>query len=174
MDHNKKMAPWPFHFTWLLALTLLILLFLFVRFVLLDWHLLQGESMAPTLHSGQRVLIARWAYGIKNGPEEPYSLLWQEPSLGEIVIFRHQGQNYIKRIVGVPGDPLVCIDRWLKVGDSAYYLPEDSPFLQETPELIPPGFYFLVGDNRRFSEDSRRFGLVSIEKIQGRMLFYQQ
>jgi signal peptidase I len=130
--------------------------------------------MSPTLQAGQKVLILKWAYGLKMDEEEPYSLLWHEPAIQDVVVFSHKGESYIKRILGVPGDTLSLSDRWLKVGDNAFFLPTDSRFLLGHPEVIPQDHYFLVGDNSRFSEDSRRIGLVSIEKIQGKMLFYSQ
>jgi signal peptidase I len=174
MDYKKNIIPHRLSLLWGLAFLLLVLILLFVRHILLDWHVLQGDSMSPTLQAGQKVLILKWAYGLKMDEEEPYSLLWHEPAIQDVVVFSHKGESYIKRILGVPGDTLSLSDRWLKVGDNAFFLPTDSRFLLGHPEVIPQDHYFLVGDNSRFSEDSRRIGLVSIEKIQGKMLFYSQ
>ncbi|REJ32879.1 MAG: signal peptidase I, partial [Bacillota bacterium] len=126
-----------------------------------------GPSMMPTLQDGQRLLVDRLTYRFK------------EPQRGDVIVFRYPAnprQHFIKRIIGVPGDEIFIAGGTVFVNGVA--LQEDyingpmftgRPF---GPVIVQPGTYFVLGDNRNNSEDSRdrRVGLVPRENIVGRAL----
>ncbi|MFS8581340.1 MAG: signal peptidase I [Limnochordales bacterium] len=127
-----------------------------------------GPSMMPTLQDGQRLLVDRLTYRFK------------EPQRGDVIVFRYPAnprQHFIKRIIGVPGDEIFIAGGTVFVNGVA--LQEDyingpmftgRPF---GPVIVQPGTYFVLGDNRNNSEDSRdrRVGLVPRENIVGRAVW---
>ncbi len=123
-----------------------------------------GESMEPRIASDEYVLINAFAFRF-GGPHR-----------GEIVAFRHERRGptvYIKRIVGVPGDR-VAIDRGVVVVNGT---PLDEPYVRYRdarsfpPVVVPAARYYVLGDNRSRSEDSRSWGFVPAEALVGRAIF---
>jgi signal peptidase I len=135
------------------------LVFLLVRFVL-GSYTVAGESMEPGLPKGQQLLIYRPAYA------------WSSPQRGDIVFFRSPEGNpfQLKRVLGLPGD-------LVEVRDNAVYINNTrlvEPYIIEQPQYtlepfrVPPGNYFILGDNRNNSSDSSSGWTVPEENIQGR------
>jgi signal peptidase I len=119
-----------------------------------------SASMAPTLRSGDQIVVTRY--------------LGTEPERGHIVVFQSppdRGELMVKRVVGVPGD---LIDSRLgRVRVGGYTLPESYVLRQAASGaieslVIPAGSYFVLGDNREDSIDSRSWGVVPRELIVGR------
>lgn len=123
----------------------------------------EGPSMQPNLETGQFLVVDRTRY------------LRQEPEYGDLVVF-HYPQNptddYVKRVVGLPGDTVVFKDAQLYVNDVAVREPyinepchpercEDARWTLGTDE------FFVMGDNRNYSQDSRTFGPVPRRLIIG-------
>lgn len=137
---------------------------------------LPSNSMAPTLVSGDHILIDA-------------SIAWNGKSLnrGDIVVFRFpedETKKFVKRVVGLPGETIHIRRKMVYVNgasldDSAYTQRIDPGFLDEQvnprdtfgPVTIPAGSYFVMGDNRDQSLDSRFFGYVQRSKVTGKMLF---
>jgi len=123
----------------------------------------EGASMEPTFHTGERVLVNRMAYGG-----------FREPQRGDVVVFHawHSAgeEDYIKRVVGLPGDVVEIRDGGVYLNGSRY----DEPYLDQStqstlgPTVVPEGTYFVLGDNRGNSSDSRLFGPLPEGKIVGR------
>ena len=125
-----------------------------------------GSSMVPTLHDGERLMVDKLTYRFR------------APQRGEIVVFRYPlnpREHYIKRIVGVPGDVVEVRDGRVYVNGT----PLDEPYLDAptlgyfAPVRVPPDHYFVLGDNRNNSEDSRdpKVGFVPRELIEGRAVW---
>ncbi|HEY8425515.1 MAG TPA: signal peptidase I [Limnochordales bacterium] len=126
----------------------------------------EGNSMLPTLHDGERLMVDKLTYR------------FSEPQRGDIVVFRYPldpREHYIKRIVGVPGDEVAVRNGRVFVNGTPLeesYL--SSPTLGRFgPVRVPEGHYFVLGDNRNNSEDSRdpRLGFIPRELIEGRAIW---
>ncbi|MBE3577380.1 MAG: signal peptidase I [Limnochordales bacterium] len=142
------------------GLALVIIVFVAQAFVV------QGSSMEPTLHDGERLLVDKLTYRFR------------EPQRGEIVVFKYPADpshRYIKRIIGIPGDT-IRIDNGI-VYVNGIPIKEDytlEPALADFEEVVvPAGRYFVLGDNRNNSEDSRYpdVGFVPRNLIVGRAVF---
>jgi signal peptidase I len=123
-----------------------------------------GQSMEPTLHSSQRVVVEKVTYRFLHGPRR-----------GDIVVIDLPGQTdmLIKRVVGLPGEAVEVR------GGQVYIDGEllDEPWVASSsggnygPKTIPPLHIFVLGDNRGASNDSRSFGPVKIEYVVGHAWF---
>jgi signal peptidase I len=127
-----------------------------------------GASMEPTLHTGDRIFISRVAYRMG------------EISRGDVVIIkspRNPDIEYVKRVIGLPGETLLFKDGEVYVNDYLLeepYLTEktnlwQNGFVEENiPYVVPENHIFVMGDNRPRSSDSREFGPVPVESIIGK------
>jgi signal peptidase I len=123
-----------------------------------------GQSMSPLLESGDVVLMNRLIYDISS------------PRVGDVVVFeREDHKQNVKRVMGVPGDVVQIMDGWLYINGERY---EDEKLgaavlagIAESPVELGEGEYFLLGDNRDCSEDSRfaNVGNVKEEQILGKV-----
>ena len=120
--------------------------------------------MEPRIDSDEYVLINALAYR-----------LWS-PQRGEIVAFRHERSApsvYLKRIIGVPGDR-IAIDRGVVSVDGVVL---DEPYVRFADRrtfgtvVVPPNAYYVLGDNRANSDDSRAWGFVPAHDLIGRAMF---
>lgn len=137
-------------FSWIRILLTGAALALFINFCLVVNAQVPTGSMENTIHVGDRVMGNRLAY------------LFSSPERGDIAIFRlpdDESKLYIKRIIGLPGDTVEIREGKVYLNDNAS--PLEEPYLLETPTgnfgpyLIPEGHYFMLGDNRENSLDSR-------------------
>ena len=159
---------------WVKALVIAFLLAALIRFVLFTPIVVDGESMMPTLESGERMIVNKLNYKI--GDIQHFDI---------VVFHAPEKKDYIKRVIGVPGDTLEYKNDQLYINGKKINEPylqdyknqivdggtltEDFSVLDYTgKKIIPKGSYFVMGDNRRNSKDSRHIGLVSEEEIVGK------
>ncbi|MGV9289912.1 signal peptidase I [Streptomyces sp. NPDC003719] len=157
----------------LTLLVLLTLLLLVSTFVLRPFQIPSG-SMERGLRIGDRVLVNKLAYRFDGRPQR-----------GDIVVFDGTGffghGDYIKRVVGVGGDHVVCCDKEGRVqvndravDESGFLYPGDSPSVVPFDVVVPDGTLFVLGDHRDDSSDSRDHlgspggGMVPVDKVIGR------
>ena len=126
----------------------------------------EGTSMMPGLADQERIFISKLAYR------------FEAIERGDVVVFRYPGdpsKNYIKRIVGVPGDTIEIIRGEVLVNGNRLqepYVPaqfRDERSMSEV--LVPADSYFVLGDHRNLSSDSRDFGVVDRKAIFGKAVF---
>jgi signal peptidase I len=131
----------------------------------------EGSSMAPGLEDQERVFVSKLAYR------------WGEIQRGDNIVFRYPGdpsKSYIKRVIGVPGDTIRIDAGQVYVNSNRlaedYVVDHDRVSWPDAPDApdgqaVPPGQYFVLGDNRAFSSDSRSWGFVPRENIYGKAVF---
>jgi len=139
-----------------------VLVFGFVRPFVLEAFRIPSESMVPTLLVGDRVFVNKFIYR------------FTEPERGDVVVFESvngREEDLIKRVVGVAGDEVEVRNGTLLVNGEAReepYLNRNLPFNDSYgPSEVPEGHVFVMGDNRANSADSRVFGPLPIENIEG-------
>ena len=128
----------------------------------------EGTSMMPALHDQERIFINKFTYRFGIGNIER----------GDTIVFwfpMDVSKSYIKRVIGLPGD-LVEIDRGVVMVNGKPlledYVPEEYRDYQSLPaQRIGPGQYFVLGDHRSSSNDSRAWGSVPRQNIYGKAVF---
>jgi signal peptidase I len=150
------------HFTRELIETvaLTVLIFLAIHFTVQNF-LIDGPSMQPGLHTGEYVLVNKVAY------------TFHAPQRGDVIVFelpQDTSENLIKRVIGLPGDKLVLTSNTVTVDGVTLnepYISAPNGTPQETV-TVPPNDYFVMGDNRPVSDDSRDWGFVPKDDIIGK------
>jgi signal peptidase I len=122
----------------------------------------ENVSMEPTLQPEEFLLVNRVAYKLGS------------PHVGDIIVFHApgvSGEDYIKRLIGLPGDTVMVSDGVVYVNGQALY----EPYIADTPNYngtweVPEGQLFVLGDNRNNSSDSHLWGFVPEEDVVGKAL----
>ena len=152
--------------------TFSFLTILIIRYFLFKPFYVKGASMEPNFYGSEYLIIDEISYR------------FHKPERGEVIVFRppnNQRDFYIKRIIGVPGETVKFINgdvviynsehpNGFNLDETRYLITDDKP--QETVVLkLGEDEYFVLGDNRLVSSDSRRFGPVHKNSIVGRAWF---
>ena len=135
-----------------------------ITFVVQAFYIPSG-SMEPTLMIDDRILVAKFEYRLGS------------PHRGDVFVFRYPlnpQRDFVKRVIGLPGDRARLRDGVVYIGNQAiseksYTIKPD--FGNYGPVTVPPNHYFVLGDNRNNSEDSRLFGYVPRGNIIGKAVF---
>ncbi len=222
-EARHKLLAQPWWLDWTAGLFPVILVVFLLRSFLFEPFKIPSGSMIPTLAVGDLILVNKFHYGVRLPVINKKILANHDPQRGDVMVFRFPVDtrvDYIKRVVGVPGDEISYSNQRLSVNGQAVplvergeYYDEDSlrysPRFQETlgnahhdilveprrstyfgnlpktfPQAencrysaegmtckVPPGHYFMMGDNRDNSLDSRFWGFVPDENIVGRAFF---
>lgn len=149
------------------TITLTILMFLVIRFAVQNFRV-DGMSMEPTLHNGEFILVNKAAY------------LFHPPERGDVIVFEYPRDtqvDYIKRIIAIPGDTISVVGTRVTVDGVTLTEPyvnqadNSNPFQNFTNRHVPSSDYFVMGDNRGNSSDSRDWGFVPRQDIIGEATF---
>jgi signal peptidase I len=148
---------------WVLVVGGALLIAVLVKAFLLQAFYIPSPSMVPTLHVNDRVLVNKLSYDL-HGVRR-----------GDVIVFKSPQvvaeKDLIKRVVGLPGDTVETRDGEIFVNGkvlSEPYLPKDVGTGPMEKVTVPPGHYWVMGDNRGNSSDSRVFGPISESSIIGR------
>ncbi len=147
---------------WIRSIAIAVVMALLIRFFIIEVFVVDGRSMLPTLSDYNRLIVDKISYR------------FNEPRYGDIVVFDSQtGKDFIKRVIGAGGDTIeIRAGKVYRNGSllEEPYLMGQTDYSDYGPVEIPPGCFFLMGDFRRNSMDSRdlRVGFVSMERIKGR------
>tara|TARA_B100000315_G_C14580257_1_gene590089 strand:- start:355 stop:1008 length:654 start_codon:yes stop_codon:yes gene_type:complete len=164
------------------AIIIAIILALIIRTFVVQAFKIPSGSMIPTLVIGDHILVNKFLFGVKIPFTDHVLFSFDEPEKQDIIVFKYpedESKDFIKRIVGLPGDRVLLKDKVLYVNDVSIVEPykqhTDSSILPADlhprdnfgPITIPPNKYFVMGDNRDQSLDGRFWGFVNREKIKG-------
>jgi signal peptidase I len=156
-----------------------VILALIIRsFVLQAFHIPSG-SMIPTLLVGDRVLVSKFAYGVRNPINNKVIIETGKPARWDVVIFKFPDNpkvDFVKRVVGLPGETVRIVDGKLFIDGVPTEDPHGEfdpardfgPARNYGPKTVPEGGYFMMGDNRDYSNDSRAWGFVDESFIRGK------
>lgn len=144
------------------VLAVLVAMFLIPSFIISNTKV-PTESMMPAINPGDHLIVSRLPY------------YYRDPVRGEIVVFKYNKDFLIKRIIAVPGDEIDIRENKVYINDE---LLDEAAYLTESvktylyagskvdfPYVIPKNHYFVMGDNRLNSKDSRVFGVISRSSI---------
>ncbi len=182
------------------AIVIAMLLAFAIRVFVVQAFKIPSGSMIPTLLIGDHILVSKLSYGVQWPSDCKLKMTFPpvscyrttvliptgEPARGDVIVFRYpedEEKDFIKRIVGVPGDTVEIRNKQVYVNgapaaDSGYTQRVDPGTIDGSinprdnfgPVTVPSGAYFVMGDNRDQSLDSRFWGYVSAEKIKGKAL----
>jgi signal peptidase I len=159
----KQLSFWDHVWDWTKSILIAFLLVFFINHFLVLQYKVDQHSMDSTLADGEHVLVNRVPY------------YFHEPQYGDIVVFHESNsEDWIKRVIGRPGDTILFKHGVLYRNGVA--IPE--PYIKEPmnpgdfgPYKIPAGELFVMGDNRNVSRDSREIGPIKISQVVGRAEF---
>ena len=165
------------------AAAIAILLALFIRTFVVQAFKIPSGSMEPTLLVGDHLLVNKFNYGIKIPLLRKTVVPIGEPERGDIIVFIYpedRSKDYIKRVIGLPREKIEIIDRDIHINgrpfDDMYGHYENQEGRWGNPVrkcqfcsvIVPDDHYFVMGDNRDNSLDSRFWGFVPSESIKGK------
>ena len=159
-------------FVWeVLKIVLIALLIVIpIRYFVFQPFLVRGQSMEPNFHNSDYLIV------------DELSFRFIEPKRGEVIVFKYPNnpsQRYIKRIIGLPEETIEVKDKMVtvcqldkcQVLDELDYLPESVKTPGDIKISLDENEYFVLGDNRTASSDSRKWGALPKENIVGRVIF---
>lgn len=164
------------------SIVIAILLALVIRTFIVQAFKIPSGSMEDTLAIGDHLLVNKFIYGSKIPFTDTRILKIRDPRQGDVIVFEYPedpSKDFIKRVIGVPGDTVEIVNKRVYVNGKLYAHPaevhkeaetvprEANPRDFKNPITVPAGEYFVMGDNRDRSYDSRFWGCVSKNKIKG-------
>ena len=161
---------------WIKAIAIALVLVILIRWLLFKPFIVDGPSMQPNFHTGERVIVNEILYDIRT------------PQRGEVIVFHvpSEGRDFIKRVIGVAGDTVIVEGDVVTVNgepvnetyiqgaiddahnNNSLYNNKNFPNEDFTDGTVPEGHVFVMGDNRSDSTDSRMIGYVPLGDIVGR------
>lgn len=158
-----------------------LILALIIRAYVVQAFKIPSGSMIPTLLIGDHVLVNKFIYGTKLPFSDTRVLPLRSPERGDIIVFKYPedpARDFIKRVVGVEGDMVESRSKVLYINGK----PLEESYIQHTdaavrtaqprdnfgPYLVPKGKFFVMGDNRDQSYDSRYWGYVDLSDVRGK------
>ncbi len=186
---NKMKKPWWREYGE--ALFVAAILALIIRTFVVQAFKIPSGSMENTLLIGDHLLVCKFIYGTEIPFTDKVVLPLTDPQRGDVIVFEFPGdkdkpwlqrRDFIKRIIGTPGDTVEVRNKHVYVNDQLYDIPQEvhkgaDPGSGVSPngranympkEVVPPGKYFVMGDNRDRSYDSRFWGFVDRDLIKGK------
>ncbi|NCO83178.1 MAG: signal peptidase I [Nitrospirae bacterium CG_4_10_14_3_um_filter_44_29] len=178
---NRKKIIWEYAKAIITALVLAML----IRTFIIQAFKIPSGSMIPTLLVGDHILVNKFLYGTKIPFSDKKVLIFKKPERGDIMVFKYPenpSKDFIKRVVAVEGDVIESKNKEIYVNGSRV----KEPYTQHTdssmrpmgieprdnfgPVIVPKNKYFVMGDNRDQSYDSRYWGYVDSKDIRGKAL----
>ena len=158
------------------AIVIAVILALFIRTFVVQAFKIPSGSMKPTLLVGDHILVNKFIFGVKLPFTDKTLVKISKPKRGDVVVFKYPldtKKDYIKRVVGLPGDQVELANKQLLINGRPTEDPHASYSLQGNlrkfgPTTVPAEHIFVMGDNRDESSDSRVWGFVPISYLKGK------
>ena len=160
------------------TLVIALVIALFVRSFVVQAFKIPSSSMEPTLLVGDHILVNKFMYGIRIPVIGKKVFAFSKPRRGDVIVFifpNDRSKDYIKRVIGLPGDQVEIRERKIYINDRLIEDPwghfsSSEPGGRDTygPIMVPPNSLFVMGDNRDNSEDSRYWGFVPLDDVLGK------
>jgi signal peptidase I len=150
------------------VIALVFITAILIRFFLFQPFVVEGQSMEPNYYNGEYLFVEKVSYR------------FNEPERGQVVVFHHPANtdsNYIKRIIGLPGETVRIENSKVYINGQEllepYLSPDQKTVIAANPDIpyeakVPEGNYFVLGDNRDHSSDSREGWYLEESQIIGR------
>jgi signal peptidase I len=162
---QNKYLSFIFEITKIALIALVIVLP--IRYFLFQPFIVKGESMSPNFQEGDYLIVDEISYRFSN------------PDRGDVIVFKYPkdtAQRFIKRVIGLPGETIVikngAVSMTNMMGENVIleenYLPENLKTYGDTNLTLQENEYFVLGDNRTYSYDSRSWGVVKSSYIIGK------
>lgn len=167
LEHDKVEKKESFIKDFLLPLVVAVGIVLLLRFFIFGMYYIPSGSMIPTLQLNNQVMVTKYSY-------------WRaEPERGDIIVFKYpvhdpsteKEEDFVKRLIGLPGETLEIHDNQVFINGKPIdepYVADDTDMPDFGPYEIPEGHYFMMGDNRNHSNDSRYWGTVPRKDLIGK------
>jgi len=168
------------------SLVIAVVLALFIRTFVVQAFKIPTGSMEPNLLIGDHLLVNKFIFGPSISSVERAALPLKDLHRRDVIVFKHPKdpeRDLIKRLIGLPGETLELRQKQVYVNGApldepyAHFMDEpsalsvgDDPRVRYGPVTVPPGQYFVMGDNRDNSEDSRYWGFLPRENVKGKAL----
>jgi signal peptidase I len=165
------------------AAIIAVLLALFIRAFVVQAFKIPSASMEPTLMIGDHILVNKFIYGIKIPYLRKTLIPVTKPERGDVIVFIYpndKSKDYIKRIIGLPGDKIEVKGQKVYINDEVYKdehahfsITENLQSFSQREQrfsrcIVPEGNLFVMGDNRDHSSDSRYWGFVPEASVKGK------
>ncbi len=191
---KEKKNVWKIVWDYVESLLIALIIALFIRAFVIQAFKIPSGSMIPTLLIGDHLLVNKFIYGVKLPFINKTIIPVSEPKFQDIIVFKFPddpSKDFIKRVIGLPGDTIEIVDKKVIRNGKPIY----EPYVQHTsdyiihekfpmdlwpphrydprardnlgPIKVPPHKYFVMGDNRDESYDSRFWGFVDENMILG-------
>ena len=185
---DKSTSNKPWYREWSEALIVAVILALIIRTFLFQAFKIPSGSMLDTLLIGDHLLVNKFIYGTQLPGSDERFLSLRDPERGDVIVFEFpddvgkpflQRRDFIKRIVGLPGDEIEIKAKQVFVNGEPVDMPQvvhkddkmvppvAGPRDYMNPKTVPEDAYFVMGDNRDFSFDSRFWGFVPMDRVKG-------
>ena len=151
------------------TITFVLLAAFLIRFFLIQPFVVEGQSMEPNFHNQEYLIVEKVSYKIG------------EPHRGDVVIFKapsNPDYDYIKRVIALPGETIKIANNTIYINghaiDETYLAPDELTTVSYDPKMtlertLGENEFFVLGDNRDHSSDSREFGVLTKDKIIGKV-----
>jgi signal peptidase I len=186
-DNDKKGTPTPAGKKHIIreygeSIIIAIILALIIRTFVVQAFKIPSGSMEDTLAIGDHILVNKFIYGTKIPFADKRVLKIRDPRRGDVIVFEYPedpSKDFIKRVIGTPGDEVEVKEKKVYINGNPYENPhevhkekeliprEQNPRDNFGPVKVPENSYFVMGDNRDRSYDSRFWGFVKNPKIKG-------
>ncbi len=165
------------------AAAIAVLLALFIRTFVVQAFKIPSGSMEPTLQIGDHILVNKFIYGIKLPFLQKTLIPIGNPARDDVIVFIYpvdKSKDFIKRVVGLPGETIEIVGRKIYINRKPYadkhgYYTEKGSNPNDPninfrfgPVTVPEKHFFVMGDNRDHSYDSRYWGFVPVNSVKGK------